>query len=88
MITCLKALTSSSHYQITIIVTIHTPSLEILQQFDKLFVLAKGGYCVYAGTPEDIRSTLQKVVNHKMVDDSQPIEDLVAIACQSKPLNH
>jgi len=49
---CLKGLVVKN--RISIVTTIHQPNSDILQMFDKLYVLAKGGVCVYSGTPQHL----------------------------------
>src|SRR5699024_1643313 len=58
VIRCLANLASS--HQMAIIVSIHVPNDAILKLFDKLYILAKGGVCVYSGAPALIRSHLEE----------------------------
>jgi hypothetical protein len=55
---CLKLL--SRHHKLSIITSIHQPNNEILMMFDKLFVLAKGGVCVYSGFPQYLSTYLRE----------------------------
>ena len=77
---CLKNLAKS--HQMTIICSIHTPNDETLKLFDQLYVLAKGGLCVYDGSPDAIRETLESKLNIKIAHQQPPIENLLKIACQ------
>jgi len=52
VIKCLKNL--SKNHKITVISSIHQPNNDLLIMFDKLYVLAKGGICVYSGRPQDL----------------------------------
>ena len=45
-------------YNLSIITSIHQPNLEILMTFDLLYVLAKGGLCIYSGRPQDLKQHL------------------------------
>ena len=77
VVQCLKEL--SLKHNISIISTIHQPNSDILQMVDKLYVLAKGGVCVYSGTPEYLPIHLREcdiICNAYQV----PIEHLVTIA--------
>ena len=80
---CLKQLTLN--YRMTIIVTIHLPNNETLNLFDKLYVLAKGGLCIYSGPPSMLHSYLFEKINLNIEQIGQtnklPIEILLEIAC-------
>ena len=81
VIHCLKRLTQK--YQITVIASIHVPNDETLSLFDKLYVLSKGGVCIYSGPPQMIDSHLDK--NQIQIPaDQPPIESLIKIACNGK----
>ena len=86
VVKCLKTLTKQ--YQITVMASIHLPSQETLNLFDKLFVLAKGGVAIYSGPPNEIRPFLmkQKVLTTttsslQQEQEQPPIETLMRIAC-------
>ena len=59
VIRCLRHL--ATKYPITIVASIHVPSNEILQLFDQLYVLAKGGVCIYSGSPIFIKKEFFKL---------------------------
>ena len=42
----------------TTIVSIHQPNNDLFQMFDNIYVLAKGGVCVYSGPPSSLRQHL------------------------------
>ena len=42
----------------TTIVSIHQPNNDLFQMFDNIYVLAKGGVCVYSGSPSNLRQHL------------------------------
>ena len=79
VVQCLKSLTETHH--ITVIASIHAPNHETLSLFDKLYVLAKGGVCIYSGPPQQIRSYLIREIDLKIPDQQPPIEALIRIAC-------
>ncbi|CAG2115224.1 unnamed protein product, partial [Medioppia subpectinata] len=77
VIQCIKSL--AQKHNICIIATIHQPNSDVLQMFDNLYVLAKGGQCVYFGPPVHLRHHLSSsniVCNENQV----PIEHLLTIA--------
>src|SRR5437868_487048 len=44
----------------SIIISIHQPNEELFQMFDSVYVLAKGGVCVYSGLPQNLRAYLNE----------------------------
>ena len=65
-------------YNLSIITSIHQPNLEILMIFDSIYVLAKGGVCVFTGRPQDLRTHLNDC--DITCDENQiPIEILLKI---------
>ena len=77
MIRCFKTL--AQKHSLSIITSIHQPNLEILVIFDMLYVLAKGGVCVYFDSPENLRTHLNEF--HINCRENQiPIEVLVKMA--------
>ena len=79
VVTCLKSLTET--HQITVIASIHAPNNEILNLFDKIYVLAKGGVCIYSGPPQQIQSFMEREIELKIPLEQPPIEALIKIAC-------
>ena len=49
---CLKLMTRK--HSISFIVSIHQPNVEVLDMFDNLYVLSKGGVNVYSGGPQSL----------------------------------
>ncbi len=47
-----------------VIVNIHQPSSAIYKLFDKLWLLDKGGRCIYAGNPLDAVKYFKEIVHH------------------------
>ncbi|CAG2100302.1 unnamed protein product [Medioppia subpectinata] len=56
VINCLKIL--SRRHEMTIIASIHQPNNDIFNMFDNIYVLAKGGVCLYSGVPHRLRQHL------------------------------
>ena len=79
---CLRRL--SLNNSLTIMVSIHAPSSEILMLFDHLYILAKGGVCIYSGEPNLMRSYLRQTLQLEMDDDRSPIEEFLRIASNGK----
>lgn len=78
---CLKSL--STRHRITVIVSIHVPNSQTLALCDQVYVLAKGGVCLYSGPPVSIGSYLQENGCTAAEETKQPpIEQLIDIACQ------
>ena len=63
----------------TTILSIHQPNNELLQMFDKIYVLAKGGVCVYSGPPTQLRKHLIEC-QIECNEDQVPIELLIKIS--------
>ncbi|OTF80231.1 hypothetical protein BLA29_005382, partial [Euroglyphus maynei] len=89
---CLRKL--ANRYRMTVAVSIHTPNAEIVEMFDKLYILARGGVCIYSGTPSMLQENLRQQLNPSSdinpsvieeKDDNQherpPIEQYLKIAC-------
>ena len=74
---CLRRLSKS--HRMSIITSIHQPNHEIVFMFDKIYVLSKGGNCLFSGTPKQIPSYLKEsniIINENQV----PIEQLLSLA--------
>ncbi|RWS07730.1 ABC transporter-like protein 12 [Dinothrombium tinctorium] len=54
----LRKLTRKAKNPLGILVSIHQPSIKILNEFDQLYLLSFDGRCIYKGTPEDLPSYL------------------------------
>lgn len=64
---------------LTIITTIHQPNNELLHSFDKIYVLAKGGICLYSGVPNNLRQHFNEC-SIQCNENQVPIEILLKIA--------
>ncbi|XP_054159025.1 ABC transporter G family member 6-like [Oppia nitens] len=74
---CLKSI--GRLHRIAIITSIHQPNNEIVYSFDKLYVLAKGGNCIFDGPPERVDSYLDEC--NIICDLVQvPVEQLLKLA--------
>ncbi|XP_046913707.2 uncharacterized protein LOC124494563 [Dermatophagoides farinae] len=78
---CLRKLAGNN--RLTILVSIHTPNSDIMSLFDKVFVLAKGGVCIYSGPPNDLRNNLKQKINDEFDTEKPPIEEYLDIACEA-----
>ncbi|OTF73500.1 hypothetical protein BLA29_005304, partial [Euroglyphus maynei] len=81
VISCLRQV--AHHHNICIISSIHQPTAEVFSLFDQVYMLAKGGVCVYSGPPSDIRQHLTKVSDRMDQDDIFPVEELIKYSCLS-----
>lgn len=83
VIACLHRV--AQQHNLTIIASVHQPNFEILMMFDHLYVLAKGGVCVYSGNPTNIKQYLSEIFKDEMIkNDAFPVEKLIKYSC----LNH
>ena len=77
---CLKNL--AKKYDLAIVTSIHQPNSDILMMFDKLYVLSKGGMCVFHGKTNQLQSHLQNC----QIDCQEwqvPIEQLIKVASKT-----
>ena len=73
-------------HKIAIISSIHQPNHEIVMMFDKIYVLAKGGHCVYSGAPDSIDAyLLESEISLK--ENQVPIEQLLKLGSVESPEN-
>ncbi|KAH7643184.1 hypothetical protein HUG17_9875 [Dermatophagoides farinae] len=75
---CLQRL--SEQNGITVIVSIHAPSSDILNMFDQLYIIAKGGVCIYSDQPDRLRPHLNRVTGIALNEDDSPIQEYLRIA--------
>ena len=76
MVKCFR--TMAHNHNLSIIISIHQPTLETLMIFDLLYVMAKGGVCVYSGRPQHLRQHMNDC--HITLRDNQiPIEVLLKV---------
>ncbi|KAH7643971.1 abc transporter-like protein 17 [Dermatophagoides farinae] len=80
VIACLHRL--AQLHNLTIIASVHQPNVKVLMMFDQLYVLAKGGVCVYSEKPTNIRKYLSRIsTNGMMKNDIFPVEKLIKYSC-------
>nr|XP_027202656.1 ABC transporter G family member 2-like [Dermatophagoides pteronyssinus] len=79
VIACLLKLARS--HNLTIITSIHQPNMNMMMMFDQLYVLAKGGICVYSGRPIDVGKFLEKISDPRINENLFPIEQLMQYSC-------
>ena len=76
MIKCFGSM--AQKHNLSIIIAIHQPTLETLMNFHLLYVLAKGGVCMYSGRPQHLRQHMQDC--HINIRDNQiPIEVILKV---------
>ena len=75
---CLQRL--SKQNGITVIVSIHAPSSDILNMFDQLYIIAKGGVCIYSDHPDRLRPHLNRITGIALNEDESPIQEYLRIA--------
>ncbi|KAH9493660.1 ABC protein, sub ABCG [Dermatophagoides farinae] len=78
---CLRRLVDHNDH-LTILVSIHVPSSDILNLFDKLYILAKGGVCIYFDDAKNLQGKLQQTTQQELEADKPPIEEYSKIACK------
>lgn len=66
-----------------IVTSIHQPNSDIFLMYDKIYVLSRGGKCVYFGSPYDLYQHLLKM-DIKCEKFQVPIEVVIKIAAQGK----
>ena len=74
---CLKNL--AKNYQLAIFTSIHQPNSDLLMMFDKFYVLAKGGRCVFDGESIKLKNHLEQC-QVECLDWQVPIEQLIKVA--------
>lgn len=82
VISCLRKLTR--FHPLTIITSIHQPTAEVLFMFDQLYMLARGGVCIFSGPPSEIHSHLEQVCEISQSGTQFPIETLIKQSCSSE----
>ena len=75
VIASLKTLCETT--QITIILTIHQPSVEAFRQFDRLFVLNKGGNIAYFGATRDAVGYFERQTGFHCPENHNPADFIV-----------
>ena len=74
---CLKNL--AKKYQLAIVTSIHQPNSDVLMMFDKLYVLARGGRCVFDGETNQLKSHLEQC-QVECLEWQVTIEELIKVA--------
>ena len=75
----------SRKHNISFIISIHQPNVEVLDMFDNLYVLSKGGVNVYSGPPLLLRHHMN-YCHIDCTDNEIPIEKLLKICANDS--NH
>ena len=76
MVKCFRSM--AHKHNLSIIIAIHQPTYETLMNFDSLYVLAKGGVCMYSGQPQHLRQHMNDC--HIIIRNNQiPIEILLKV---------
>lgn len=70
-------------HKLAIVTSIHTPNSDVFMLFDQVYVLAKGGKCVYMGSPNLLRQHLFEC-GIPCLEWQVPIEVLLKVASKSK----
>ena len=68
----------SRKHEISFIVSIHQPNIEVLDIFDNLYVLSKGGVNVYSGSPQYLRQHMNDC-HIDCEENDIPIEKLLKV---------
>lgn len=74
-------------HNIAIVATIHQPSFKLVELFDQLYIISKGGKCVFFGQPRDLKSHLKRF-QIKCPEGHNPADiaiDYAAISTRPKP---
>jgi hypothetical protein len=77
LISFLKELTDNNC--LSVVTSIHQPSADILKQFDRLYVMAKRGICVFNGSPHHIVDHLLRC-EIELDEEEVPIEVLIKLS--------
>lgn len=83
---CLHSLTR--RHNISVLSTIHQPNYKLFSLFDSLYVLFKGGICLYSGKPGNLRDFLNDC-DIECDSNANPIEVLLKISsndCKDKTI--
>src|SRR5690625_4192631 len=60
----------------------HQPTTSILNMLDQVYILARGGVCIYAGAPSQIRESLHQLPELRQTECKYPIELLLEFSCK------
>ncbi|XP_027204920.2 uncharacterized protein LOC113798562 isoform X1 [Dermatophagoides pteronyssinus] len=81
LISCLRSM--SHRHKITLVIAIHQPNIDILKMFDHVYLLARGGVCIYSGTPDNINEFVRQVSSVVDDHDAFPLEELIRYSCRN-----
>lgn len=81
VISCLKEFVHK--HKITIIASVHQPNTDLLKMFDEIYVLARGGVCIYSGLPTQIRQHFSQIPGFELSDEKVPIDELIKYSCSN-----
>lgn len=79
VMSCLKRL--SAEFRMSIIVSVHVPNDQTLALFDSLYIMARGGVCIYSGPPKQLAPDLEKKLGLTFGEETKPIEVAIKLAC-------
>ena len=65
--------------KMSIITSIHQPNQDLFHMFDSVYVLAKGGVCVYSGVPQNLRQHLNEC-RIECNENQIPIEVIIKLS--------
>jgi len=65
----------------SILTSIHQPSNDLFMMFDNIYVLAKGGVCVYSGPPQHLKTHLNQC-NVECNEFQVPIELILKVCSE------
>ena len=60
----------------------HQPTTQILNMLDQVYILARGGVCIYAGAPSQIRSYTHHIPEMHGIECKYPLDLLVSYSCK------
>ena len=69
----------AENHNIAVIASIHQPNHEIVMMCNTVYVLAKGGHCLYSGSPDCIEQFLN-LFNIILDEDQVPVEEMLKLA--------
>lgn len=82
LVDCLRQLCQT--HRMAIVLSIHLPSDDLLTRFHQLYILARGGLCIYSGPPTELRAKL----DYEVPSDKPPIEEWLRIGCNGECGEH
>lgn len=90
VVSALKDLALNSKHPLAIVATIHQPDVEVLELFDKAYVLANGGRAIFEGPVCNIFSTIRQAVRDVKsfigVDDLKDCDNTLQVLQKLEPI--